>query len=97
MEYCEDFSDLMVVLDWMSQRKVRPNAVVVAAAIAMTLQVAGRDQLAHDPLGGSFGDPYPDGKVAHTNARIPGDAPQNVGVVGEERPYGHLPILAHTR
>ena len=59
-------------------------------------QVAAVDQIAHNALSRTFGDTDPLGHVAQPDARIPRDAQQGMGVVGEERPLGHWGIVPPT-
>ncbi len=75
---------------------VGPDLVVVAAAIALTRDVAGGDEIADDAVRGSFGDPDPFADLAQAGALVIHDAEQYLSVVGEKRPLGPI-ISSHKR
>jgi len=72
------------------ERSLGLHGVDVPAADALASDVAILDQLGDDPMGASLGDPDRLGDVTQANARIVGDAEQDLGVVGEELVLGHF-------
>jgi len=53
-------------------------------------QVRGLDQLGHDLLDHSLGDPDQHGDFAQCDFRVPVETQQNVSVVCQKRPARHL-------
>ena len=68
------------------ERHRAADRVPVAATVARTVDVAGLDKLVDDAVGGPFGDTDAVADLTKTYPGILGDAEQNSGVVGEERP-----------
>jgi len=69
-------------LDGVAQRQIAPYLISVATTAAETPQIAGVHQIRHDPLHGSFGNPYPLSNLAHSCLRILCDAQQYMRMVG---------------
>jgi hypothetical protein len=78
--------DLLVAPDRMTERQVVVDLVAVPPALPEPLDVARLFEIGHDPLHRTLGDADEIGDVAHAHLRLPGDAEEHVGVVGEERP-----------
>ena len=72
----------------MAQGKLglRPGSGFAGPSLAQ--HVALFDQLGEDPVGGALGDPDRGGDVAQPDARVTGDADEDVGVVGQKVPAG---------
>ena len=66
--------------------KLRLDLVVVAAALSLAEHVALVDQLGDDLVGTTLGDSDSCGDVTQADARVVGDAEEDMGVVGEEVP-----------
>jgi hypothetical protein len=60
---------------------------MVAPSLSLTRQVARINQLAHDAVGGSFGDPKAQTDIAKAHAAIVGDADEDLSVIGQKAPY----------
>lgn len=82
----EEGSDFDVFLGWVAHVAVFVDAVAVAAAVAVALDVSGLDEVGEDALCGSFGDSDLFGDVAESDVWGAGDAEEHLGVVGEEAP-----------
>ncbi len=78
---------MMTTFHRMPQRPVVPYAVVVAPTFPELVQIVGLQEVADDALGRSFGDALPLGLVAQSDPRVPGDARQRMGTVGQKRPF----------
>ncbi len=91
LEHAEDLADVVVAFERMAQRKGGVELVAVAAALAVSLQVAIVDELGHDALRCAFGDADGAGHVSQAHLRVASQAQQDVGVVREERPIRHPP------
>lgn len=63
---------------------------MVSATHSAAFEEPGVNELGHDPLGGSFGDPHPLGDVTEANAGVACDAEQDLRVVRDERPAAGL-------
>ena len=87
---------MVVAFQRVTQRKLGVELIGVASPGAGPLQVARFDEVSNDPLGRTFGDADPVGKVAVTNAGIASDAEQHMGVVGQERPTRHAATIQRT-
>jgi hypothetical protein len=72
--------------DWVGERQVGLDRVVVAAAPALARDVAGRGKLADDAVRGALCDADRLADLAQTNAGIGRDAQQDAGVIGKKRP-----------
>ena len=90
-EHSEDFADLMRLLDRVPQRQVGANTVPITSPVARPFEITGFDEFGDQSLGGAFGDADQHGQVPDPNSRVPGNAVQHVGMVGEERPIRHAP------
>jgi hypothetical protein len=62
------------------------DIVAIASAFTNAGQIAGLLQIADDPLDRAAGDPDAFGQIAEPNARLSGDANQDMGMVAEESP-----------
>jgi hypothetical protein len=69
---------------------VRRDRVAVAPAVALAHQVPGVNQLSDDPMGGALGDADPVADLAQPDIRVARDAEQDLAVVAEKSPIGHL-------
>ena len=78
-----------MVLDRMTEGTVGPDAVAVAPADPLTVEVLLGLQLLQDALDGPFGDPDARGDVADPGFGIFPDTEKDVGVVGQESPGSH--------
>jgi hypothetical protein len=83
LEECSDFD---VLLGWVAHVAVLVDAVAVAAAVAVALDISRLDEVGEDALCGSLGDPDLLGDVAEPDVWCAGDAEEHLGVVGEEAP-----------
>lgn len=63
--------------------------IAVVAALAVSLQVAGFDQIADDALCGALGQANLSRYVAQPTVAVPSEKEQHVSVICEERPRGH--------
>lgn len=79
-----------MALQRMTEGKLWMNPVPVAAAITFSLEIPVSDQLRQDALGGTLGDSDLVGDVAHEHARIPSHADDDMGVIGQKGPVGHV-------
>lgn len=85
-EHREELTDLMVLFGRVAERLFGVDAVVVAAAFAARLDVAGFHEVSDDALGGPFGDTHAFCDVADAQVGFSGNGEQDVCVVGEEGP-----------
>ena len=90
MQDTEDLTDVMTALDRVPQRLICADAIEVAPAFALPVEIAGIDEVAHDPLRGTFGDAHPFSDIPESKPWVAGDADQGVCVVGEKRPLRHF-------
>lgn len=70
--------------EWVGERKIGSNRVLVAPAVALAREVPGVHELADDAMGGAFGDTYCLSDLTQANPRILRDADQDASVVREE-------------
>ena len=70
----------------MAHRVLVIDGVAIAAPDTLGLDVAAFDQLSEDALCRAFSDSHVLGDVAQPDVGRLGQAQQNLGVVGEERP-----------
>jgi hypothetical protein len=68
---------------------VARDRVAVAATIAPAPEVAGVDELSHDPMRGAFGEPDLIAYLSQSDVRVARDAEQHLSVVAEKGPVGH--------
>jgi len=78
-----------MVLDRMAERAVGPDAVAVAPANPLTVEVLLGLELLQDALDGPFGDPDTRRDVADPGLGVFPDTEKNVSVVGQESPGSH--------
>jgi hypothetical protein len=97
VEYRQQVADLLLARDRIVQRKLGLDGVAVAAALPPARDVAGLDQLDHDPVRGAFGYPDRVTDLAQASVRVGGDAQQDLRVVGQERPARCLVARDDTR
>jgi hypothetical protein len=67
-----------------AKRDLTMHLIDVAPALAGPREIALALELADDAVGGALGDPDAVGDLAEPHSRIPGDAQEDVRVVGEE-------------
>jgi hypothetical protein len=89
-EGSENIDDLVAGVEWVAERLVEADFVDIVAAAFGELDVAGLDEVVDDAVSGAFADADLSGDLGQANFGILGDADQNVGVVGQKRPRGHL-------
>lgn len=82
----EQLADLVVELGRVAHVRFGVDGVVVSSAFALAGDEPVFDEVGDDALSGAFGDPHCGGDVAEPCFGVAGDAEQNLGVVGEERP-----------
>lgn len=85
-EQSKEFADVVALLGGVAHGDVGVDAVVVAAADAVALDVAGVDQVGDDALCGALGDADHLGDVTEADVGVALDAEQHLGVVREEPP-----------
>jgi hypothetical protein len=73
-------------LGGVTHRLFTVDLVAVASADADTVDVAGFDKLADDPLSCSLGDSYGFCNVSDANVRVTSNTEEHLAVVGEKRP-----------
>jgi hypothetical protein len=78
-----------MVLDRMTEGTVGTDAVAVAPADPLTVEVLLGLELLQDALDGPFGDPDARRDVADPRLGIFPDTEKNVSVVGQESPGSH--------
>ncbi|ORI19436.1 hypothetical protein BJD99_04405 [Rhodococcus sp. 1163] len=83
----------MSAFDGMSHRTIITDTVGVAPTVPDPVKVAGIHQITHYALGCALGDADVLGHIAYSDVRVAGDTEQRVGVVGEKRPFRHIPSL----
>ncbi len=93
----EKLANLVVAFQRMPKRQLRVELIAVAPSIASTREIAVCDEFGHDALGGTFGNAHFSGDIAQPHPGIFGNAQQNVRVISEEGPVGHLLIIDDTR
>ena len=76
----------MRLLNWVAQRTIRIDFIVVTASDPGSLHIALLHEVGDDRLGGALGDPDPGGNVPAANAVVKRDADEDVAMVGEEGP-----------
>ena len=86
LEELEEGADFEAALESVAHFDGGVDRVVVSAADAGALDVAGLDEVGDDALGGAFGDADLVGDVSHAGFGVVGDAEQHLGVAGDERP-----------
>ena len=82
----EELADVEVRLGRVAHPQVAVDAVAVAAADSLALDVAGVREVGDDPLNRALGDADASGDVAQPDLGLAGDADQHLRMVGEERP-----------
>lgn len=87
----------MVSFQGMPERKLGVELIAVAPSVALTREVAIRDEFGDDALGGAFGDPHFYCDIAQSHPGVLRNAEQNVCVVSEKGPGGHRFIIDDTR
>ena len=90
----EQLPDALRAGDRVGEREVRVDRVPIAPALSLAGDVAGGAELGHDPVRGAFGDPDSVPDVAQADAGVVGNAEQDPGVIGQERPGG-CGVLGH--
>ena len=78
-----------MVLHGVTERTIGPDAVAVAPADTLAVQVLVGLELLQDALDGPFGDPDARRDVANPGLGIFPDAEEDVSVVGQESPGSH--------
>lgn len=75
-----------MLFDRMTESKMDADFISIPTSVARPLDVSRVLQVGDDPLDSTLGDAYQVGNVPHSCLRLPGDAKENMGVVGEKRP-----------
>ena len=73
-------------LDRVPKRQIGSHLVAIPTTMANPLDVPSFLQLGDDPLNGALRDTYEVSDISHPRLRLPRNAQENVGVVGEKRP-----------
>ena len=89
------FTDAVMLFGGVAQREFVVDPVVVASPDPDRLEVARRDQVGEDPLGGSLGDADSFCDVADPQVGLGGDGEQHMCVVGQERPATRFVGVLH--
>lgn len=85
-EELEQDADFDSLLGRVAHVHVRVDAILVSAAVALSVDEPGLNKVGEDPLGGALGDPDLFSDVAEPDVRSASDAEKDLGVVGEEPP-----------
>jgi hypothetical protein len=83
----------------MTKRKLRDYPVTISSPLSLAQHVALFNEVGQDLMGGALGDPDGPGNVTQADARIVGNAQQDVSVVREEVPaavWQRLPSYSGT-
>jgi hypothetical protein len=80
----------------MPQVHIRVHLVVIPPTDPIVGDVSGLLEFGNDALHRPFGDTHFVGYLPQANIGILGDAPQDVGVVGEKGPAGSVHLSHHT-
>ena len=83
----------MACFERVAKGSVEADFVDVVAAVLGQVDVAGFDEVMHDAVNGAFADPDLAGDLREANLGVLGDADDDVGVVGQERPRGDVSRL----
>ena len=67
-------------------RHVAVDRIVIAAPTSRTRDVASGNELADDPVRGTYRDADSVSDLTQADPRVLGDAQQNPGMVGQKRP-----------
>ena len=90
-------TNFVVSFQGMPKRKLGVELIAVAPSVALTREVAIRDEFGDDALGGAFGDPHFYCDIAQSHAGVLRNAEQNVCVISKKGPGGHRLIIDDTR
>jgi hypothetical protein len=94
LQEVQELTDLVAVLGRVPHCDVRVDAVTVATADPLALDVPGVDQVGDDALSGSLGDTHMLSDVTQPGVRITVEAEQNLGVVREEPPRFLMVVIS---
>ena len=86
LEEVEEFAYVVIGLGGVAHGGGAVDGVMGAPAHSFAGDEAGLSEVADDSLGCPFGDPDALGDVAQPHVALPGDAQQDLGVVGDEPP-----------
>lgn len=89
MQDGEDLTDVVTALHRVPQRLICADAIEVTPALALSVEIAGVDEIAHDSLCGAFGHTHPFSDIPESKPGVAGDADQGVCVIGQKRPLRH--------
>lgn len=93
----EKFANLVVAFQGMPKRQLRVELVAVAPPIASTREIAVCDEFCDDALAGTFGNAHGFGDIPQPHTGIFGNTQQNMRVISEKGPVGHLPSIEDIR
>ena len=96
-KHSEKLTNLVVAFQGMPKRQLWVELIAVAPSIAATREIAVCDEFSDDALGGTFGNAHFSCDIAQPYSGIFRNAQQNVRVISEKGPVGHLLIIADTR
>ena len=83
-----EVADVLVAGERVGEGKILVDRVPVAPALACACDVAAAEQLGHDAVRRTLGDPNAFADVAQTRPGIACDADERARVVGQECPPG---------
>ena len=86
LEKVEQFSDFVAELLAMAHLDPSVDEIAVSSSDPFARDVAALDQITHDPLRRSLGDPDHFRNVTQPHIRVSGDREQDLRVVGDEPP-----------
>ncbi len=87
MQQVEDLADRAMRFERMPQGLSDLQLIDVSSAILFHLEALRFGELGYDFLHHSFGDSYAFGHIPQANLRVLVDAPEDVRVIGQERPW----------
>ena len=96
-KHYEKLANLVVAFQGMPKWQLWVELIAVAPSIASTREIAVCDEFGDDALGGTFGNAHFSCDIAQPYSGIFGNAQQNVRVISEKGPVGHLLIIDDTR
>ena len=96
-ERSEQVADHVVPFDPVAHRTIEDDVVPVASTLTVSSDAPGGFEIVHDSLYCSLGDADLVGEVTQAQPWITGQADQDVGVVGEERPVALVDPVTHDR
>jgi hypothetical protein len=82
----QEVTDAAIAGKRLGERQVCGDRVVVSSPAALAQDVPGFDELADDPMSAPLGHAHSLTDVAHSNARIVGNADEHLAMAAEERP-----------